>query len=228
MKAVGYIRVSTEEQAREGLSLEAQEAAIRSYAAMRGLSLVEVVSDAGVSAGKPLESREGGHRVLELVKHNKVRAVVAWKLDRVFRDASDCLNVTGKWDKASVSLHLIDLGGQAIDTSTAMGRFFLTVLAGAAEMERNLIRERTKTALAHKKAKGERVGSIPFGYKLAPDGVHLEPEPREQQIIDEARILRAKGLTLKKIASELWRDGLKSRTGNLFVPTQIKRMLEAS
>jgi len=83
---VGYVRVSTEEQAAEGVSLDAQEAALRAYSAMRGLTLVEVVIDAGVSAGKPLSSREGGRRVLDLVKRGKVGAVIAWKLDRLFRD----------------------------------------------------------------------------------------------------------------------------------------------
>ena len=73
---------------------------------------------------------------------------MACKLDRLFRDAADCLNVTKHWDKRNIALHLIDVGGQTIDTSSSMGRFFLTMMAGVAEMERNLIRDRTTRLVA--------------------------------------------------------------------------------
>ena len=94
VSAVAYVRVSTEEQAVAGVSLEAQVAAVRAYALLRGLDLVDVVVDAGVSAGKPLADRAGGAVVLDLVKRRKVQAVIAVKLDRVFRNAGDCLTVT--------------------------------------------------------------------------------------------------------------------------------------
>ncbi len=93
-QAVGYLRVSTEEQAREGVSLAAQEVRVRAYCAMRGLELAEVVVDAGVTAGKPLQTRMGGARVIEMVASDAVNAVVAVKLDRLFRDCADCLDVT--------------------------------------------------------------------------------------------------------------------------------------
>jgi len=131
--AVLYLRVSTQEQAREGISLAAQEAKLRAYCALRGLRIVEVVTDAGVSGGKPMHSREGGSRILDLVKRSAVAHVIAYKLDRLFRDCADCLTVTAAWDKKAIALHLVDLGGQTLDTSSAMGRFFLTVMARAAE-----------------------------------------------------------------------------------------------
>jgi site-specific DNA recombinase len=223
--AVAYVRVSTEEQATEGVSLDAQEAALRAYCTMRGLTLVELVRDAGVSAGKPLASREGGSRVLDLVKHGTVGAVVAWKLDRLFRDAGDCLAVTGEWDRRNVALHLVDMGGQAIDTSTAMGRFFLTVIAGAAEMERNLIRERTTAGLAHKKSKGERVGQVPFGFRVAANGVALEALPEEQRVVEEVRALRAAGKTLQAITDKLNDDGVPAR-GARWHLTTVARLLK--
>ena len=227
IKAVAYIRVSTEEQASEGVSLGAQEAKVRAYCTLRGLDLVELVIDAGVSAGKGLATREGGARVLELVRTRKVAAVVALKLDRLFRDASDCLAVTAAWDKADVSLHLVDMGGQAVDTSSAMGRFFLTIMAGAAEMERNLIRERTKTAMAHKKSKGELVGAVPYGYSVAVDGVALVEVAEEQAVITQARTLRAAGLSLRAVATELDRLTLRSRNGKAFAAEQVQRMVAA-
>ena len=81
--AVLYLRVSTQEQAREGISLAAQEAKLRAYCDLRGLQIVEVVTDAGVSGGKPMYSRAGGQRILDLVKRGAVTHVIAYKLDRL-------------------------------------------------------------------------------------------------------------------------------------------------
>lgn len=221
---VAYVRVSTEEQANEGVSLDAQEARIRAYCAMRGLELAEVVVDAGVSAYKPLADREGGRRVLDMVRSRKVAAVVALKLDRLFRNAADCLDVCGAWDRAGVALHLVDLGGQAVDTSSAMGRFFLTVMAGAAELERNQIAERTSLALQHKRAKGERTGTVRYGYTLAEDGVNLIENEAEQGVIRTVREARDRGLSLRAIVAELDRAGIVGRTGRPLAITQVRNI----
>lgn len=223
--AVAYVRVSTEEQAAEGVSVDAQIAAVRAYANLRGLDLVDVVVDAGVSAGKPLADRAGGAVVLDLVRRRKVRAVVGVKLDRLFRNAGDCLTTTEAWDKAGVALHLVDMGGQAIDTSSAMGRFFLTVMAGAAEMERNLIRERTTTALAHKRAQGKRTSKdAPIGQRIGNDGDTLEADADEQRAVSLARALRADGYTVRAIVDALEAAGIPPR-GARWHPTTVNRML---
>lgn len=228
MEAIGYIRVSTEGQATEGISLEAQRAAITAYCTMRGFTLTQIVEDAGISGGTPLEDRKGGATILEAIKSKKAGAVIAYKLDRVFRDTSDCLRVTSAWDKAGVSLHLIDLGGQSIDTATAMGRFFLTVIAGAAELERNLIGERTAAAMQHMKTQGQRVGSIPYGYRLADNGSDLEAHPAEQAVIAAALELHAAGLSLRAVSAELSQRGFSARNGKEFAAPQIQRMLQAA
>lgn len=228
MRAICYIRVSTEEQATEGVSLDAQESRLRAYCEMRGLEVVEVVRDEGVSAGKALDAREGGARVLEAIRGREADAVVAYKLDRLFRDAGDCLNVTKAWDVRGVALHLVDLGGQTLDTSSAMGRFFLTVMAGAAELERNLVSERTKAAMAHMKEQGRRVGSVPYGYSLADDGQTLVEDELEQGVLAEARRLRAAGLSLRAVASELAAFGFKSRTGKTFTASSVRNMVNAA
>lgn len=224
ISAIAYVRVSTEEQATEGVSVDAQIAAVRAYAALRGLELVDVVIDAGVSAGKPLADRAGGAVVVDAVKRRKVRAVVAVKLDRVFRNAGDCLTVTAEWDRAGVALHLVDMGGTAIDTSSAMGRFFLTVMAGAAEMERNLIRERTTSAMQHKRSKGERVGAVPYGYRLADDGVALEADADEQHTLSLVAQLRADGMSVRAIVDALEARGVRAR-GARWHQTTVTRLL---
>ena len=214
MNAIGYARCSTQEQADSGLGLEVQEERIRAYCIMRKLDLLEIVTDPGVSGGKPLAKREGGNQLLNVIAKRKAQAVVMLKLDRMFRNAGDCLSTVEAWEKAGVALHVIDLGGNAIDTTSAAGRFMLVVLAGAAEMERNLIRERTKSAMAIKKANGQRVGTIPYGYDLAEDNVMLVPNEYEQGVIRDIRAMRSVGQTLQGIAEALT---------DARVPTKTKR-----
>ena len=224
--AVLYLRVSTQEQATEGVSLEAQDAKLRAYCTLRSLTIVKVIVEAGVSGGKPLADRDGGNELLTLVRRREVAHVVSYKLDRLFRDCADCLTVTAAWDKHGVSLHLVDLGGQTLDTSTAMGRFFLTVMAGAAELERNLIGERTKEAMAYKRTKGERISRhVPYGTTLAADGTTLAPEPGEQAVIAKARTLHAVGLSSRAIAARLAEQGCYSRAGTVFVPAAVLAMV---
>lgn len=228
--AVIYCRVSTTEQADEGVSLEAQESALRAYCSMRGLDVVEVVIDAGVSAGKPLATRHGGLRVLEMVDAGTVGAVVAYKLDRLFRDCADCLTVTSGWDRLGVALHLVDLGGQAIDTSTAMGRFFLTVMAGAAEMERNLVSERTASALQHLKSKGVQLGGEALGWtrgdETDEDGRRIVREvDAEIETVERITDLRAAGYTLRAIADTLTAEGRPTKRGGKWYPATVRNII---
>lgn len=221
-KAVGYVRVSTDEQATSGVSLGAQEEAVRAYCAMRGLELAEVVVDAGVSGGKPLSSRPGGRRLAAALAASRSSAVVAYKMDRLFRDAADCLTVTQDWLRRGVALHLVDLGGQSIDSASPMGRFFLTIMAGCAEWERNVIRERTRAALAHLRARGRRVGGVPYGLRAGPDGV-LVPEPAEARAASLARAWRAQGMSLRSIRDRLEAEGHPPR-GRSWHLTTVSRM----
>jgi site-specific DNA recombinase len=227
-KVAGYIRVSSEEQSREGISMDAQRARIAAYCTMRGLELAETVEDPGVSASKPLRARPGGQHLLDLLRRRRVSGIVAFKLDRLFRNCADCLANVEAWERAGVALHLIDLGGSAVDTSSAAGKFFLTVMAGAAELERNQISERTSAVLQHKAERGEYTGgALPFGFRLADDGVQLVPDSHEQRIVARVRELRGLGVSLRRIAAQLAAEGFASRTGNRFAVVQIQRLLAA-
>jgi len=195
---------------------------------MRGLELAETIDDPGVSAAKPLRVRPGGQRLLDLLRRRKVAGLVAFKLDRLFRNCADCLANVEAWERAGVALHLIDLGGSAVDTSSAAGKFFLTVMAGAAELERNQISERTSSVLQHKAERGEYTGGAPpFGFRLGDDGVQLEPDAQEQRIVARVRELRGLGASLRGIAAQLAVEGFVSRTGNRFAVVQIQRLLAA-
>jgi len=180
---------------------------------MRGSELLELITDAGVSGGKPLASRDSGQRLLTAIRERKADGVVMLKLDRMFRNAGDCLTTVEKWEKAGVALHVVDLGGNAIDTTSAAGRFMLVVLAGAAEMERNMTRERTRLAMAVKRGNGQRIGTVPYGYDLADDRRTLVPNESEQVVITYIQSGRSEGWTLERIADELTTQGVPTKTG---------------
>ncbi len=214
MKAIGYTRCSTQEQADSGLGLTAQTERIRAYCGMKGLVLLDIIADAGVSGGKPLADRDGGRELLKIIGKRQTDAVIMLKLDRMFRNAGDCLTTVERWEQAGVALHIVDLGNNAIDTTSAAGRFMLVVLAGAAEMERNLVRERTKAAMGVKRANGERIGTLPFGFTLAADGVTLIPNDAEQETIGTIRTMRNEGWSFTKIAETLTAMGIPTKSGN--------------
>lgn len=213
MKAIGYTRCSTNEQVDSGLGLDVQANRIRAYCTLKGLQLVKLITDAGVSGGKPLASRDGGKQLLDSIKAKNANNIVMYKLDRMFRNAGDCLTTVERWEKSGIALHIVDLGGNAVDTQSAAGRFMLVVMAGVAEMERNLTRERTRSALAVKKSNGQRIGSIPYGYNLDIDGHSLVENPTEHSVIANILDLRKTGMTLKKIAATLTNRGIATKTG---------------
>jgi len=200
-QAIGYARVSTEEQVKEGLSLEAQTERIQAYCKSQGLKLSQIVRDEGVSAVKSLAARPAGAALLAALETRAAQTVVAVKLDRLFRDAVDCLATVKQWEEQEIALHLLDLGGSAFNSNSALGRFFLTVMAGAAEMERNLISERTKVALHFKKGKGEHVGAAPFGYRWR-EGDLVVDESKLTVISAIKRDRKARHLSVRELAEK--------------------------
>lgn len=227
-RAVVYVRVSTDQQATDGYGLDDQRARLLAYCTLRGLEVVQVVTDAGESAGKPLAKRRGGARVLGLVRSGAVDAVVVLKLDRAFRNTVDALGTVEAWSQAGVSLHIADMSGSAIDTASAAGRMFLTMLAGFAEFERNLTAERTTAALAHKARSGDMRtnGTAPYGWRY--EGTTLVEVEAEQAVIALVRVMRKTGVSFRRACSELWRLGHRNRAGGEFAPVQLERMLRGS
>jgi len=208
MKAIGYIRVSTEDQAREGISLDNQRAKIKTYCELKDLDLIEIIEDAGISA-KNL-NRPGVQKVLELARKKEVNAVVTYKLDRMFRSTEDALQTTGRFDRWGISFHSIQ---ETLDTKSAMGMFFFTLTAALAEMERGIIGERTRAALRHKRAQNEKTGgNVPYGYDLDETG-HLIENEAEQKAIRLIHDLNQKGYSLREICRELEKEGHRTKTG---------------
>jgi site-specific DNA recombinase len=209
MTAVGYVRVSTDDQAKEGVSLDNQKSKINAYCELKDLQLREVIEDAGISA-KNLR-REGVQKVLRLARRKEIDAVVVYKLDRIFRSTIDALETTKAFEKWGVSFHSIE---ETLNTRSAMGKFFFTLTAALAEMEIRLIGERTKAALAYKRSNNEKTGGdIPYGYDLTAQGL-LTKNDDEQRVIRIIRKLHGQGFSLRRICSELEREGHKTKRGN--------------
>src|SRR5262245_43477626 len=164
MRAVGYVRVSTEKQADGGVSLDAQAAKIRAMAVVQGVALVETILDAGESA-KSLD-RPGMARVLALVDAGAIETVIIAKLDRLTRSVADLAELLKRFERRGVSLVSV---ADSLDTRSAAGRLVLNIMVSVSQWEREAIGERTRDALRHKRAKGERVGTVPYGYRVADD-----------------------------------------------------------
>ena len=208
--AVAYIRCSKEETAINGHTLAAQEAAIRTYCSANGYS-VTVVVDAGVSGGTPIDRRAGGAVMMELVRKKKVQAVIAVRLDRLFRDTIDALTITSELDRLGCAVVLLDMAGGTLDTSTPAGRMMVALMSSFAEMERATIKARVRSVLAHKASKGERVSRHPpIGYTFTSDGMVVE-NPEELQVVATIKNLHRNGYATSKIASILNKNKVPAR-----------------
>lgn len=212
-RACAYIRVSTEEQALEGVSLAAQEDRIRAYAAAQGLDLGEVYRDEGVSGGDLLDTRPAGARLISAVCAGDYAHVIALKLDRCFRNAVDCMQTVDAWTKDGIAVHFVDLGGQAVDTRTALGKFFLTIMASCAELELNTIRDRTRAALQHKRRQGDRLGTTPLGFRTPAPGAALVPDKGELRTVRRLLELCAEDAPFSHVARRLDAEGHRTKRG---------------
>lgn len=238
---VAYLRVSTNQQADHGVSLDAQREKAIQYSALYDLEITETITDAGLSASTL--DRPGLQRALEMLTIGAADAILVVKLDRLTRSVADLAELietyfaAGKWALLSV--------GEQIDTRSAAGRLVLNVLASVSQWEREAIGERTSTAMQHKLAAGEYIGGPPpYGKKLSACGrtadacrkaggcenaqvAHglLLDVPEELEVIATARELRTTGLALHKVGKQLAARGFLSRTGKMFAAGQVARMV---
>jgi DNA invertase Pin-like site-specific DNA recombinase len=196
-KAVFYLRVSTIGQVTDGVGLDTQLAKLNAWAALHDAEVIGSFSDEGISGTR--EDRPGLESAIALACKERA-ALVVYSLSRLSRSTSHTIKLADRLAKSGADL--ISLS-EALDTSSAAGRMVFRMLATLAEFERDLCAERTTAALAHKKAKGERTGSVPFGYDLADNGINLVPNAGQQEALELIAELRAAGLSMRSIADQL-------------------------
>jgi DNA invertase Pin-like site-specific DNA recombinase len=217
--AIGYVRVSTEDQ---NLGPEAQRTAIEAWAARQGVTLAAVFEDHGVSGATPLAERPGLLGALDALGKHGAGVLVAAKRDRIARDQVVAALVERATNASGAIVRTTDGSSDVAGPEGTMMRGIVDVFAA---YEREVIKARTKAALGVKKARGERVGEVPYGFRVAADGVHLEEHPGEQQVLALVHELRTMGLSQRAIAATLEAAGMLSRAGKPFGQTQVARML---
>lgn len=171
-----------------------------------------------------IDARPGLVGALSSVREHGAGILIAAKRDRLSRDV--VLTAMVERAAGAAGARVVSAAGEGNGDTPADG-FMRTVIDGAAQYERALIRARTKAALAAKSTKGERVGGVPYGYRVDVDGVHLVEDAAEQSVIALVRSLRAEGLSHRKIVAELAARALVSRAGKPFIQTQVCRILAA-
>lgn len=221
-QAIIYLRVSTTGQVIDGVSLKAQESKARAWCELNDYEISGVFTDAGIS-GKSTANRKGLQNALDSVK--KDNALVMYSLSRLARSTKDTIQISETLNAKGVDLVSLS---EKIDTTTAAGKMVFRMLAVLSEFERDQVSERTSAALQHKKAKEERTGSIPYGFKLAMDNVKLLKDKAEQVMIALCKEFKEQGLSLRKIAAKLLEQGFKNRVGSAFNAQSIKNILVAN
>lgn len=205
-----YLRVSTDEQVSSGAGLGAQEAECRRYAEVHGWTVLAVVTEEAVSGKVHPSVRPGFGKALELLDACEAGTLLVRRQDRVSRRLRHFLDVLDRADGAGWSIATTD---GLLDTSTASGGLSVHVMASVAEYERKVIGERTRDALAVKRAQGVRLGG---------------PQVIDQAVVDRIVRERAAGLTLAAIADLLTAEGVPTAKGGVrWWPSTIRAVLSS-
>lgn len=218
-KAIAYLRVSTDEQ---HLGPEAQRGAIERWAQANGVTIVGWHVDKGVSGGAAIQDRPGLLAAIEALREHGAGVLVVAKRDRLARDTMVAAMVERLAERVGARILAADGAGNGEGPEAFIMRGMMDLLA---QYERLIIKARTKAALGVKRAKGERVGGIPLGRKLADDGRTLEANEGEIAVIERVRALRAFGVSVRGIVTALAGEGFTSRTGRPFTKGSVENML---
>ena len=209
-QAIGYVRVSTEQQADSGLSIAAQRVKLEALATLNDYQLIDVVVDAGASA-KSLD-RPGWQRVMGAVHGRQVGAVLIAKLDRCTRSVADLASLIDTFSRRGVALIS---AAESLDTSSAGGRLVVNVLGAVAQWEREATAERTSAALQVLRQQGRATGGVaPYGSQFI-DGRRVDHRGEQETLADMIEHRRA-GLSWGKVADQLNAAGHRTRTGGLW------------
>ena len=227
-KAIAYIRVSSQRQVDEGVSIQAQKRRILEYVRYKKLNLAndDIIIEEGVSGGIPLWDRPKGRILQRRLATGQYTDIVTMKLDRMFRLTTDVLTTIDELNDADIDLHIVDLNGEAVDTSTTMGRFFLTLMGALAEMERGLISERTTEAMNQLRATNKQFTKSIYGWDVEANG-SLKPNWFEQNIIDLMDWqINDNGLSASAMARSLNSQGILGKRGGKWHSSGVSRVMK--
>lgn len=213
-------RCSTEEQKDTRNGLNAQMDSCHAWVRSSGGTVIGTFSDEGVSGAADLSKRVGLMAAINALGNGDVLLVA--KRDRLGRDPMVLAMIERLVAKAGA--RIISAAGEGTEGDDPSQILMRRMIDAFSEYERLILKARTKAALKAKKQRGERTGSVPYGFSLSPDGKTLTPNAAEQEVILEARKLRAGGMTLQGVAKTLADKGFRARSGKMFQATQIMRI----
>lgn len=223
--AIAYVRVSTEEQARDGQSLAAQRAAIANWAAANAVDVVAWHEDAGVGSAVPFEDRPAGKCAFAALARGDADMLVVTAVDRMFRDTGEGLRFFDWAAARQVAVHSLR---EAIDSRTAAGRMGLTMTLAVARYERDVIAERTRAALQAMRARGQVVGQVPFGFRKGQGG-YLERCPTwwpvRMAVVDEylhGRQEDGRRHSFRSLGWTLFARGVKPPSGRMWSTNTLR------
>jgi site-specific DNA recombinase len=224
LKAVGYIRVSSEEQAASGFGLTTQEQAIRAFATSQGYELVEVISDPGVSGATMPSERPGYGRIMEMAEAGSFAVLLVWKFDRLARQIVYAVTAANDLhERLGVQLRSVT---EPIDTATPMGRTVFAILAGMAEQERAVITERTFLGRREKATRGGYAGgAAPLGYRKD-SKASLAVDDAQAVTVRRIFASRAEGQGLQQIADALNSELVPTARGGRWWPATVRYVLD--
>ncbi len=182
-RAVLYCRVSTDDQAENGVSLADQETRLRAYCTAMGYQVFAVCSDAGVSGSTPPLERNGLKYLDTFIETDGATHLIAVDLSRFSRDTKHTLDLVSFCETRGIALVSL---AESLDTKTPAGRLVVTVLAAMNQFQRENIAAKTKSALEHLKSKGRRYGGVPYGMRVT-DAGNLVVDDGEQKVLRFAR-----------------------------------------
>lgn len=214
----GYIRVSTLKQE---LSFDAQRSAIEKYCTLHNLELEDILDDKSTGGN---EDRPGYQALLTKIDEGRVKAIVIAKIDRLSRSLRDFLILfEDRIVPSDIKFHSVR---DKIDTSSAMGRFFLKIMVLFAEFEREMIQERTITVLNHKRENGEYVGSLPYGFDKNDNGKTYLPNIEELKVVKKIFDMKKEGLSYRAISKALDMDKtIKTKRGGRWHANTVRMIL---
>lgn len=220
MRARCYIRVSTDEQAREGFSLPAQEERCRQFMQSQGWDFAGIYNDDGYSA-KDL-NRPAMQQIIQDVKNKAFDVLVVYRLDRLVRSVMDLHYLLDLFDKHDVKFKSVT---EVFDTTSAMGRFFITLVGAMSQWERENLSERVKMGMERRFMEGKRLGHAPFGYDMVDGKNKLVVNPEEAEVVKRIfKMYKHHGMTV--IAQKLNQEGIRTKTGVHWFSNQIEYILK--
>lgn len=217
-RATIYVRVSTEEQAREGYSIDAQINTLQTYAGLYNYEIVKIYRDEGIS-GKSIE-RPALQEMLSDARNKTFDVLLVWKISRLSRNLRSLLNIVDMLDNLGISFIS---QSETFNTSTPVGRMTLQILGSIAEFERNTIIENVKLGLAEKAKRGEWLGGRVYGYYSKNKKLHLNPE--QARIVEEIFMRFIKGESIYNITQYLRKIRSKTINDKNFDVGSVRRIL---